>query len=63
MARKITIIGKNAQYIERRGANATPDNDREIMLEGEDARYEEYSGVQAAHFPLNKKRGGRQTAV
>ena len=54
MARKITIIGKNAQYIERRGANATPDNDREIMLEGEDARYEEYSGVQAAHFPLNK---------
>ena len=54
MARKITIIGRNAQYIERRGANATPDNDREIMLEGEDARYEEYSGVQAAHFPLNK---------
>lgn len=47
MGRKITMTGKNAKYIEHRGVNATPDNDREIRLEGEDAEYQEYIYGQA----------------
>ena len=43
MGRKITMTGKNAQYIERRGAYATPDNDREIIMEGDEAVYQEYA--------------------
>ena len=43
MGRKITMIGRNAQYIEHRGVNATPDNDREIRLEGDEAVYQEYA--------------------
>ena len=52
MARKITIIGEEAQYIERRGANAVAD-DREIHMEGRHARYEEHIGAQTPHFPHN----------
>ncbi len=47
MGRKITMTGKNAQYIEHRGVNATPDNDREIRLEGDEAVYQEYAYGQA----------------
>ena len=43
MGRKITMTGKNAQYIEQRGAYATPDNDREIIMEGDEAVYQEYA--------------------
>ena len=43
MGRKITMTGKNAQYIEHRGVNATPDNDREIIMEGDEAVYQEYA--------------------
>ena len=43
MGRKITMTGKNAQYIEHRRVNATPDNDREIFMEGDDAVYQEYA--------------------
>lgn len=32
MGRKITMRGKNAQYIERRAADATPDNERKTIL-------------------------------
>ena len=52
MARKIIMTGEEAQYIERRGANAVAD-DREIRMEGKHARYEEHNGAQAAHFPQN----------
>lgn len=41
MGRKITMTGKNAQYIEHRGANTTPDNDREILMKGDEAVYQE----------------------
>ena len=47
MGRKITMTGKNAQYIEHRGVNAILDNDREIYLEGDDAVYQEYAYGQA----------------
>ena len=52
MARKIIMTGEEAQYIERRGANAAAD-DREIRMEGRHARYEEHVGGQATHFPQN----------
>ena len=52
MARKIIMTGEEAQYIERRGANAVAD-DREIRMEGKQARYEEHNGAQATHFPQN----------
>ena len=42
MGRKITMTGKNAQYIEHRGANTTPDNDREILMKGDEAVYQEF---------------------
>ena len=32
MARRIIMTGDEAQYIERRGANAQPDDDREIRM-------------------------------
>ena len=48
MARRILMTGRNAQYIEHRGANATPDHDREILMAGEEAVYEEYAYGQAA---------------
>lgn len=43
MARKITMTGRHAQYVEHRAPNATPDNDRDIRLEGEEAFYHEYA--------------------
>ena len=43
MGRKITMRGKHAQYIEHRAANATPDADRDILLEGDEAIYREYA--------------------
>ena len=43
MGRKITMTGRNAQYIEHRAANTTPDNDREIRMEGDEAVYQEYA--------------------
>lgn len=43
MGRKITMIGKNSQYIEHRGKNALPDDDREIRFEGECCVYREYA--------------------
>jgi len=48
MGRKIIMTGKNAQYVEHRGVNATPDNDREIRMEGDEAVYQEYAYGQAA---------------
>ena len=47
MARRITMTGKNAQYIEHRAVNATPDQDREIRMEGDEAVYREYAYGQA----------------
>ncbi len=43
MGRKITLTGRNARYIEHRAVNATPDNDREIRMEGDEAVYQEYA--------------------
>lgn len=43
MARKITMTGRHAQYVEHRAANATPDDDRDIRMEGEEAVYREYA--------------------
>ena len=43
MGRKIIMTGRNAKYVEHRGANATPTDDREIRLEGEEAVYCEYA--------------------
>lgn len=43
MGRKITMTGKNAQYIEHRGVNATPDSDRDIRMEGDEAVYQEFA--------------------
>lgn len=51
MGRKITIIGKKAQYVEHRGVNATPDNDREIRMEGEEVAYHEYIYGQPGQQP------------
>lgn len=42
------MTGKNAQYVEHRGVNATPDNDREIRMEGDEAVYQEYAYGQSA---------------
>ena len=42
------MTGRNARYVEHRGMNATPDNDRDIRLEGEDALYEEFAYGQTA---------------
>lgn len=55
MGRKITMTGKNAQYIEHRGVNAAPDNDREIYLEGEEAVYQEYAYGQAPQTKQEEK--------
>ena len=52
MARKIVMIGDEAQYVEHRGANSVAD-DREIRMEGKHVRYEEHHGGQATHFPQN----------
>ena len=52
MARKIIMIGDEAQYIERRGANSVAD-DREIRMEGKHVRYEEQGSAQSTHFPQN----------
>ena len=48
MARKITMTGRKAQYIEHRAVNSTPDDNREIRMEGEEAVYQEYAYGQAA---------------
>lgn len=37
------MTGRNAKYVEHRGANATPTDDRDIRLEGEEAVYCEYA--------------------
>ena len=47
MGRKITMTGRNARYVEHRGVNATPDSDREIRMEGDEAQYHEYAYGQA----------------
>ncbi|MCK8623112.1 hypothetical protein [Prevotella sp. E13-27] len=52
MGRKITMTGKNAQYIEHRGANTTPDNDREILMKGDEAVYQEFV---TDNLPVKKK--------
>ncbi len=49
MGRKITMTGKNAQYIEHRGVNASPDSDRDIRMEGDEAVYQEYAYGQTEH--------------
>ena len=43
MGRRITMTGKNVKYIEHRAADAMPDNDRDIRLEGDEAVYQEFS--------------------
>ena len=49
------MTGKNAQYIERRGANTIPDNDREILMEGDEAMYQEIAGgTQTVEIPESK---------
>ena len=55
MGRKITMTGKNAQYVEHRGVNATPDNDREIRMEGDEAVYQEYAYGQASQPKQEEK--------
>ena len=61
MARRIIMTGDEATYIERRGANAQADDDREIRLEGLHARYEENSEARVAHFPVSGSESvGRQ---
>ena len=52
MGRKITMTGKNAQYIERRGAYTTPNNNREIIMEGDEAVYQEFV---TDNLPVKKK--------
>ena len=51
MARKIIMTGEEAQYIERRGANAAAD-DREIRMEGRHARYERDSELDSWLYQL-----------
>lgn len=60
MTRKITMLGNHAQYLEHKGA-ASPDDDREIIMEGENARYEELADREVPHFPLtnNEEMGKR----
>lgn len=55
MGRKITMTGKNAQYIEHRGVNAIPDNEREIVMEGDEAVYQEYAYGQAPQANQGEK--------
>lgn len=55
MGRKITMTGKNAKYIEHRAADAAPDNDRDIRLEGEDAEYQEFAYGQTSQPQQEKK--------
>lgn len=55
MGRKITMTGKNAQYIEHRGVNVAPDKDREICLQGEEAVYKEFIYGQAAQAKQDEK--------
>jgi len=43
--------GSRAQYIERRSANI-PDDGREIVMDGECARYEEHASAAVSHYPL-----------
>ena len=52
MPRKITMTGTNAQYIERRTRDVV-DDDREIRMEGDHARYEEHAGAAVIHYPLH----------
>ena len=47
MSRRITLRGANALYTERR-AKDMPDDDREIVMEGENVRYLEFAGAEAA---------------
>ena len=55
MGRRITMTGKNAQYIEHRAANATPDDNREIRMEGDEAVYQEYAYGQAGQQAQQQK--------
>ena len=56
------MTGKNAKYIEHRGVNDTPDNDREIVMEGDEAVYQEYAYGPAPQAKQEEKphRGCRQ---
>lgn len=58
MGRKITLTGKNARYIEHRDADATPDSDREILMEGDDAEYQEHAYGQAESLAQQVKEYG-----
>lgn len=62
MGRKITMKGKNAQYIEHRGVNATPDNEREILMEGDEAVYQEMAYGQAGTATQNTASASKDTA-
>lgn len=55
MGRKITMRGMNAQYIEHRAADAAPDNEREIIMEGDEAVYQEYAYGQDSHSKDEEK--------
>lgn len=55
MGRKITMTGKNAQYIEHRAADATPGDDREIRMEGDEAVYQEYVNGQFSQSKEEEK--------
>ena len=61
MGRKITMTGKNAQYIEHRGVNATPDSDREIRMEGDEAVYQEFAYGRDAMQPNEGKEAALST--
>jgi len=43
MGRKVTMTGRNARYIEHRGYDAAPDEEREIVMEGDEAEYQEHA--------------------
>ena len=46
------MTGENAQYIERRSKDVAAD-DREIRMEGRNARFEEHAGTVVSHLPLD----------
>ena len=58
MGRKITMTGSNARYIEHRGYDAVPDEDREILMEGDEAEYQEHS-----YGPSESRRCARSSGV
>ena len=61
MARKIKMIGKNALYTERRAVDMK-DDDREVIMEGDNAQYQEFvEGTAAQNFSAEElKEAGRK---